>query len=179
MMIFCVSGKKRCGKTEFLEKLVAELVARGLRVGVVKNDYHGFDMDQPGKDTWRLKQAGASATLILGPEKVGLVMDVAAKPGLEDAARSWLGEMDLVLAEGFSTSPAPKIEVFRSQAHADPLLGPEDGLAAVVTDAPEHPAVAAAAAAGVPVFGLEDAALVAERLLSGVMEQGATGKGRG
>lgn len=164
MRIFSVSGKKGCGKTTLLEKLVAEFCVRGVRVAVVKNDQHGFEMDQPGKDTWRLKRAGAAATMILGPEQVGLVMDVAPKPELEEAALRWLGHVDLVLAEGFSESGVPKVEVFRPEAHDGLLLGAEQGLAAVATNAADHPAVRAAASAGALVFGLEEAGPLADWL---------------
>ena len=172
MRIVAVSGKKQSGKTTLLEKLTVLLRERGLRVGVVKNDHHGFDMDQPGKDTWRLKQAGAAATLIVGPERVGLVLDTPERPSLEEAAEAWLGGMDLVLAEGFSRSGVPKVEVFRSGAHDEPLLGPEDGLLALATDDPDHAAVRAVREAGIPVFGLDDAASLADLLLAGLLSNG-------
>ena len=152
----CVSGKKGSGKTTVLEKLLAELTRRGYRVGTMKNDHHGFEMDTPGKDTWRHKRAGAAGTLICGPGRIGLVLDVPEgpeRPGLAELAGRYFQDMDLVLAEGFSGADAPKIEVFRPEAHATPLLSPERGLAALVTDA-RLAGAWAEGLRGVPVFGL-------------------------
>ncbi|UCF95758.1 MAG: molybdopterin-guanine dinucleotide biosynthesis protein B, partial [Desulfobacterales bacterium] len=68
-------GYSGSGKTTLLEKLIAELKQRGFRVGTIKHDVHGFEMDRPGKDSWRHKQAGASVTVISSPYQIGMVKD--------------------------------------------------------------------------------------------------------
>ncbi|MFW5838017.1 MAG: molybdopterin-guanine dinucleotide biosynthesis protein B, partial [Desulfovibrionaceae bacterium] len=156
--IVCVAGKKKCGKTTFLEKLIAALGRRGMRAAVVKHDRHGFQMDQPGKDTFRLKQAGAVAAAICSPDQVGLVRDVAAEPTLSQVAEMYFSDVDIVLAEGYSSSHHPKIEVFRPEAHDSLLCEVQHGLVAVVTDAADVDP-------GVPVFGLDDGDGVAEFIL--------------
>lgn len=162
--ILCIAGKKGCGKTRLLERLLPELVRRGLRVGTLKNDYHGFEMDTPGKDTWRHRRSGAAGSLIVGPDGLGLVRNFpadapgGARPDPAALAEHYFGDMDLVLAEGFSRANAPKIEVFRPQAHAAPLLTPEQGLTALVTDVREDelPEAQCAALRDVPRFNLAD-----------------------
>ncbi|HUU81381.1 MAG TPA: molybdopterin-guanine dinucleotide biosynthesis protein B, partial [Acidobacteriota bacterium] len=77
-------GSSGSGKTTLLEKLIPELTRRGLRVGTIKHDVHGFEMDQPGKDSWRHKHAGALASIISSPHQIGEVMDVDHDHSLDE-----------------------------------------------------------------------------------------------
>lgn len=152
-------GKSGSGKTTFLEKLIPELVARGLRVGLVKHDVHGFELDQPGKDTYRLRQAGAVRVAISAPQQFALIGQVEEELTLEELAQRYLGDVDLVLAEGYKRSQLPKIEVCRA-VRSQELLCAADELLAVVSDLHfELPG---------PQFGLEDVAGVAN-LLEGIV----------
>lgn len=145
-------GKSGSGKTTFLEKLVAALVARGRRVGVVKHDVHGFELDQPGKDTYRLRQAGAVRVAISAPRQFALLGEVDEELELPDLAARYLADVDIVLAEGYKRSPLKKVEVCRAARSRELLCAPEE-LLAVISDLPlQLPC---------PVFGLDDVAGVA------------------
>ena len=126
----CCMGWSGSGKTTFLEKLLPVLTARGLRVSVIKHDAHGFELDRPGKDTWRFRQAGAAAAAISGPNGWAVMSpeDISLA-----ALRKKLPPCDLILVEGHKGSPLPKFEVFRA-ASGKPLIpgGPE--LFALVSD---------------------------------------------
>src|SRR3972149_11227924 len=106
-----VVGKSNVGKTTFLEKLIAELTRRGWRVGTIKHDAHGFDIDKPGKDSWRHAQAGSRAVAISSPEKVAVIKQVSREVTLDELASLVAGEGDIVLCEGYKRSEQPKIEV--------------------------------------------------------------------
>jgi molybdopterin-guanine dinucleotide biosynthesis protein B len=152
-------GKSGSGKTTLLEKLIPELVTRGLRIGLVKHDVHGFELDQPGKDTYRLRQAGAMRVAISSPQQFALIGQVEEELALEALAQRYLGDVDLVLAEGYKRSQLPKIEVCRA-ARSPELLSSADELLAVVSDLRfEVPC---------PQFGLEDVDGVAD-LLQGLL----------
>jgi len=157
--VLCVCGKKNSGKTTLLEKLIAELSRRGLRVATVKHDRHGFEMDVRGKDTWRHKRAGAVATLIAGPDKIGMVRDVVREPELPELAELVADGVDLVLAEGFKTSDQPKLEVVRAERSREAICGPGDDLVGVATDVEELEI-------GVPRFGLDEVEQLAEHVLT-------------
>lgn len=162
-------GKSGSGKTTFLEKLVAALVDRGRRVGVVKHDVHGFELDQPGKDTYRLRQAGAVRVAISAPRQFALLGEVEEELELPDLAARYLADVDIVLAEGYKRSPLKKVEVCRAARSRELLCAPEE-LLAVVSDLPlQLPC---------PVFGLDDVAGVAgllEELLAGPAPSPAAG----
>jgi len=157
--LVAIVGKSDSGKTTFIERLLPELLALGLRVGTVKHDVHGFDIDTPGKDSWRHGQAGAEAYVVAGPHRLAYVSRLAAPPLLAAIARRYFFELDLVVAEGYKREAPHRIEIFRQAAgHTTPLCGPGEALA-LVTDAPlehEHR------------FALDDgagvAALIADRL---------------
>lgn len=119
--ILSIVSKKNSGKTTLLEKLIPELVGRGYRIGTIKHDVHGFDIDREGKDTWRHKQAGAHGVIISSFNKMALIRDVAEELSIDQMVAQFYGDMDLVLTEGFKRGGKPQIEVFRSQAHAAPL----------------------------------------------------------
>lgn len=142
-----IVGNSGVGKTTLLEKLIAVVTQRGFRVGTIKHDVHGFEMDKPGKDSWRHKQAGAVTTLISSAKQIGMVMDVDRdyKP---DELIVLLSNVDIVLAEGYKRARHPKIELFRPEVYPEPLCGGDKNLIALISDA--------AIDLGVPRFSLED-----------------------
>lgn len=155
--VVCVVGKKKSGKTTLLEKLIPALKARGLSVGTVKHDTHGFDIDREGKDTWRHREAGAETVVISSPDRLAVIKETASEMSLEQLSENFFADRDIVVTEGFFNSDMPKIEVFRAEAHAQPLCDPDTAwnrrLLAFVTDTEVDP--------GVPVFGLDDAEALA------------------
>jgi molybdopterin-guanine dinucleotide biosynthesis adapter protein len=108
-------AKSGTGKTTLLEKVIAELKGRGYRVGVIKHDAHRFDIDHPGKDSYRLTAAGADTMLISSPEKLALVRKHAESPPIEELIATYFSDVDLILTEGFKKSGLPKIEVHRAE----------------------------------------------------------------
>lgn len=155
--ILCIVGKKKSGKTTFLEKFVPELRKLGLSVGAVKHDSHSFEMDVEGKDSWRLKRAGAETVVVSSPDRVAMIKSVERERSLESLAETLFADKDLVLAEGYFSSDQPKIEVYRADVHDQPLCGRHNQQTrkciAMVTDCNVD--------SEVPRFGLDDAAEVA------------------
>lgn len=103
------------GKTTLLEKVIAELKRRGYRVGVIKHDAHSFDIDHPGKDSWRLTRAGADTMLISSSEKLAVVKQHDTAPPVEELLATYFDDVDVVLIEGFKKSALPKIEIHRAE----------------------------------------------------------------
>lgn len=108
-------AKSGTGKTTLLEKVIVELKSRGYKVGVVKHDAHRFDIDHPGKDSYRLTEAGADVMLISSPEKLAMVRRHAEAPDVETLLATYFADMDIVLTEGFKKSQLPKIELHRKE----------------------------------------------------------------
>jgi molybdopterin-guanine dinucleotide biosynthesis protein B len=131
-------GKPNCGKTTLIEKLIPALVARGIRVGTIKHHHGDIQMDIPGKDTWRHKQAGAQAVLLSSPTGIGFIQDVADDTPIEILAGRYFQNIDLILAEGYKWSTLPKIEVFRSSIYDEALQDPGENLIATVSDIKIH-----------------------------------------
>lgn len=131
-VICIVAGRSGTGKTTFMEKLINELVRRGYQIGAIKSDAHGFEMDYPGKDTWRFAEAGAKATAIIGPDKYALIQKTESKKNLQEVAAMIEG-VDLILAEGYKASGYPRIEVVRKEKGTEIVSAPEL-LIAVVSD---------------------------------------------
>ena len=142
------------GKTTFLEKLVAELKDRGLRVCVYKHDGHEFEIDRPGKDSWRMTQAGADVTVI-SSDKKAVIMENRPVPAEELADR--IDKVDILLVEGYKAGPWRKIAMRREMLGKDWAVPPEECLA-VITDGP--------APEDIPRFGFSDVGAVADFLQS-------------
>jgi len=157
--VVSIVGKSDSGKTTLIEKLVPALTAKGLRVGTIKHDVHGFEMDREGKDSYRHKHAGAAVTLISSPRQVGMVRDVDHDHRIEELLDAFLDDIDVVLTEGYKREAWPKVEVHRRVMQRPLLSNRDDGLIAVVTDEP--------LSVDVPQFGLDDsdglAAFLVER----------------
>ncbi len=124
--IVSVVGKSGSGKTLFLEKLIPRLEEMGCRVGTIKHDVHGFDIDRPGKDTWRHKQAGAELVLISSPWKLALIKDVEEERELDELRDKYLEGIDIALTEGYKSGDKPKVEIYRPAEHDGPLCSEED-----------------------------------------------------
>jgi molybdopterin-guanine dinucleotide biosynthesis adapter protein len=148
-------GKSGAGKTTLLEKLIPEITARGYRVGTVKHDVHGFEMDRPGKDSWRHAQAGAWAVVVSSPAKVALLEKVDREKTIDEIAEMMGDDVDIILTEGFKRSKLLKVEISRSEVNTELLCGEEE-LIAIVSDA-QHPL-------RVPRFGLDDVKGLADLL---------------
>jgi molybdopterin-guanine dinucleotide biosynthesis adapter protein len=136
--VISIVGKKKSGKTTLLEKLIPELKRRGYRVGTVKHDAHGFDMDHKGKDTYRHKACGADAVMISCPWKLSLIKDTSEEVPLVQLVARYMNDVDIVLTEGYKRADLPQVEVFRSTAHDAPLhvKGETSSLFAVLSDRP-------------------------------------------
>ncbi len=149
-------GKPDSGKTTLLEKLIPELHHRGYRIGTIKHHVHTFEMDKPGKDTWRHKQAGASTVALSSPTGLGIIRDVDEDLTIEELVGRYYGDIDLVITEGYKRLGLPKIEVFRTALHGEPLPDRDDTWVAMVSDSvgPE----------GLPCFGLDDVVGLADFL---------------
>ena len=152
-----IVGFSGAGKTTLMEGLIGELSRRGLRIGSIKHDSHGFAMDHPGKDSWRHKQAGAAVSMIASPHQIGLVRDVDRDHRLEELV-GMLPDVDLTLAEGFKRGAHPKVEIHRPAANPEPACKGDPHLMAVVSDAPLE--------WGVPCFGLNALCALADYILN-------------
>jgi molybdopterin-guanine dinucleotide biosynthesis protein B/molybdopterin-guanine dinucleotide biosynthesis protein len=155
--LVAIVAKSDSGKTTFIEKLVPELLKLGLRVGTVKHDAHSFEIDHPGKDSWRHGQAGVQAYVVSSPKKLAFITKVERELALTDIARRYFAGFDLVVAEGYKRTAPHMVELFRAgSGHATPLCAPGEAMA-LVTDTPlehEHR------------FALDDAAGVARFLVA-------------
>ncbi|MEW6221505.1 MAG: molybdopterin-guanine dinucleotide biosynthesis protein B [Thermodesulfobacteriota bacterium] len=154
-------ARSNTGKTTLLEKVIAELTARGLAVGAIKHDAHRFEIDHPGKDSYRLTQAGAATMLITSPARLALVKRHAVTPPLAELLAHYFSDMDLVLVEGFKRLDLPKIEVHRRERGGDLLCrgaAPDPHLLAVASDEP--------LGVDVPVFGLDEVGPLCDFLIA-------------
>lgn len=148
-------GRSGVGKTTALERVIRELKQRGFKVGTVKHDAHDFEMDRPGKDSWRHGQAGSDVVVISGPHKMAMIRKLDQELPL-DSILPLMGELDLVLTEGYKRGDRPKVEVSRREWGTE-LLCEAGELVALMCDYRSN--------VPVPQFGLEDAAGVADLLV--------------
>lgn len=136
MKIIGFAGWSGSGKTTLIEQLLPRFVAHGLRVSLIKHAHHTFDVDQPGKDSYRHRYAGASEVLVTSSRRWALMHELrgAQEPSFDEQLRR-LSPCDLLVVEGFKYAPIPKIEVWRATT-GEGLLHPNDpNVVAVATDA--------------------------------------------
>ena len=133
--IVSIVGYSQSGKTTLIERLLPELQRRGLRVACVKHTGAEFDMDRPGKDTWRYAEAGSSVVAILGPRRSAILRRHEPDYAFDEIIAAAGRGCDLVLLEGWHSGPAPKIEVHRAALGHGLRCKPEE-LLAVVSDEP-------------------------------------------
>lgn len=126
MKIFGFAGYSGSGKTTLIEKLIPMFTQRGLKVSLVKHAHHTFDVDTPGKDSYRHRQAGCMEVLVTSSRRWVLMHELrgAPEPVLAEQIKR-LAPCDLLLVEGFKHEPIPKIEVYRAEI-GEPLLHPHD-----------------------------------------------------
>jgi len=136
MKLLGLTGWSGSGKTTLLTALLPRFAARGLSVSTIKHVHHDFDLDQPGKDSWRHRQAGAREVLIAGTARWALLHEVAGpEPELAELVGK-LAPVDLVLVEGFRSSPHPKIAVHRAALGKPEMWAGRADIVAVATDGP-------------------------------------------
>src|SRR5437868_1058295 len=158
MRIFGLAGWSGSGKTTLLAALIPELVARGLTVSTIKHAHHEFDIDRPGKDSWRHRQAGAHEVMVASSRRWALMHELRDAPEvpLEDLVAQ-MSPVDLLLVEGWKRHAHPKLEVHRPSL-GKPLLYPWDPhIVAIASDEP--------IAAPIPLLQVADAAMVADFIL--------------
>lgn len=155
--VFGITGWKNSGKTTLTEKLVRELTKRGWRVSTVKHAHHAFDIDKRGTDSFRHREAGAAEVAVVGGSRWALMQELrgADEPSLAEVIAR-LAPCDLVLIEGYKREAHPKIEARRLEARDRTPMAPfDDTIRAVAAD---H----AVPDAALPVFGLDDASIIAD-----------------
>jgi molybdopterin-guanine dinucleotide biosynthesis protein B len=159
MRIFGFAGWSGSGKTTLIEQILPRLTAHGLRVSIVKHAHHSFDLDQPGKDSYRHRHAGAMEVMVASERRWAIIHELrgAPEPSLDELLQH-LSPCDLVLVEGWKRYPVAKMEVFRS-ANGKPPLYPEDPhIVAIATDV--------SLPCDLPQLGLSDVDAVAAYILS-------------
>jgi len=160
-------GYSNSGKTTLMEKLVSALAARGLRIATIKHSHHQPEMDTPGKDSWRHKQAGASTSLLVGPEQMLMVSDVHEGLNPQLLTARLFTDYDLVLVEGYASVPGPKIEVVRA-GRSQTLRCSSEELIAVATDIADLDV-------DVPLLDLNDTQAIMDHILQWMQSAGAGG----
>ena len=159
MKVFGIAGRSGMGKTTLLERLVPELRARGLVVSLIKHSHKAIEIDRPGKDSYRLREAGCQEVLLLGDGRWALMHELRGDPETPlPYLLSRIQRCDLVLVEGFKSGDFPKLEVWRASEGKPPLWPDWPGIVAMAVDG----------AAPVPaprVLALADTPAIAELVL--------------
>ena len=159
MKIFGIAGYSGSGKTTLLEKLIPQFTARGLKVSVIKHAHHGFDIDRPGKDSYRHRAAGASEVLLSCNDRWALMHERREQSDVTlDELLTRLAPCDLVLIEGFKQEPVPKLEVYRPENGKPPLFPERSDIVAVASDV--------VLATSLPRLALDDVAGIADFVMN-------------
>ena len=163
MKVVGFAGYSGSGKTQLVEGVIGALKLRGLRVSVAKHAHHAFDIDQPGKDSWRHRQAGAFEVIIASDQRLALMREFEqpARLTVHHLLAELYDGVDWVLVEGFKDSNLPKLEVWRPAAGHPARYPDDDFVVAIATDAPDQLPQATLR----PVLDLNDADAVAQWLV--------------
>lgn len=158
MRLYGVTGWKNAGKTGLVERLVTDITGRGITVSTIKHAHHEADIDQPGRDSHRHREAGAQEVLLSTPHRWALIHELRdnAEPSLNDLLPR-LSPVDLVLIEGYKFEPHSKIEAHRQVNGRPPLAEKIDTIRALAADGPLD--------TGLPIFDLDDTAAIADFIL--------------
>lgn len=158
MKVFGFAGFSGSGKTTLIEALIPRFVVDGLRVSLIKHAHHEFDIDRPGKDSYRHREAGATEVMLASAKRWVLMHELRSEtePELPQLIERF-APCDLVLVEGFKRQPIPKLEIHRSAASKPLLFRHDEHIVAIATDEP--------LATDLPQFGLEDYDPIAEFIL--------------
>jgi len=169
MRIIGLAGWSGSGKTTLITKLIPRLIARGIRVSTLKHAHHGFDLDQPGKDSFFHRAAGATEVIISSAKRWAILHELREQPEWDlPALVGKMSPVDLVLVEGFKRDAFPKLEIHRA-VNGKPLIQPEDPyIIAIASDT-------ALPQAKVPVVDLNDVEVIADLLLKRAVPVGAVG----
>jgi len=159
MKVFGFAGFSGSGKTTLIEALIPRFVIDGLRISVIKHAHHDFDIDRPGKDSYRHREAGATEVMLASGKRWVVMHELRDEPEPDLPEQlSRLAPCDLVLVEGFKQQPIPKLEIHRA-ALGKPLLHTTDGhIVAIASDTPVDTAL--------PRFDLNDPDPIAEFILT-------------
>ena len=164
MKIFGIAGYKNTGKTTLVVELIKEFRQRGLRIATVKHAHHEFDIDHPGKDSHQHREAGAEEVIVASSRRWAHIreLDKTDEPSLDELLQH-LGDVDLVLIEGYKHGVHPKLELRRTGRETPEMAGTDASVKAVVNDGP-------AETAGLPLLERADLATIAEFILQEASE---------
>jgi len=160
-----IVGTSKVGKTTLIERLIPILKEKGIAVAVIKHHPHDFDIDIPGKDTHRLKAAGAKTTVISSPKKIAIVSDVKKEFLPNEIVSRFVDGVDLVIVEGYKKEKIPKIEIFRHKKDKNPVCADDAYLIAFVTDS--------CFKTDKPVFLLDEVQKIAEFIMNFISKNGS------
>jgi len=169
MKVIGIAGWSGSGKTTLVEQVISLLEARGLVVSLVKHAHHEFDIDYPGKDSWRHRHAGCREVLVTSANRWAVMHELRGRPELKlDEALAQLSPCDLVLVEGFKHEPIPKIEIWRAEIDKPQLFPNDPHIIAVASDQ--------AVATGLPQLDLNQPAQVADFIVKAMGLSPAPGR---
>ena len=160
MRVIGFAGFSGAGKTTLIVRLIPELNRRGFSVSTIKHAHHNFDLDQPGKDSYEHRAAGACEVMVVSANRLALMRELrgAPEPSLAELLRL-MAPVDLVLVEGFKRDPLPKIEVYRAANLKPPLHPRDDSIVALISDGADPPA-------GLPHASIDDIPSAADLVLA-------------
>ena len=147
------------GKTTLLKQLIPLLTEKGIKVGLIKHSHHDVELDTPGKDSYELRKAGATQTLLASPKRWSLITETPeqVEPSLADMLKQLdLQQLDIILVEGFRDAPIEKIELCRSELNKPLLHQTDNHIIAIATDSPENMNT------DLPVLDLNNPAMITE-----------------
>ena len=157
--LFGIVGWKNAGKTTLVVRLVEHFTALGLNIATVKHAHHDFDIDHPGKDSYRHREAGAAQVVIASDKRIAMLLEnrEPTPPTLEDTLR-WIEPCDLVLVEGFKRHPHAKLEIIRGDPADAPIALRDPSVKAIVTDKTRNVGT-------LPTFDIDDVQTIANFIL--------------